>query len=175
MTSLSLPTPDGSITTRVGAYCSITCCKAVRKLPTRLQQMQPEFISVIWMPASLRNPPSTPISPNSFSISTSFWPAYASPISFLIRVVLPAPRKPEKMSILVILYKSFLSVQENIRKKKRPLPLFLLIYHYTPFVNRYPNARAYRPAKIFFSFFAFPLCKPPPVCYNNIRTLYVRS
>ena len=44
------------------------------KSPTRVQQMQPEFISVISTPASFRKPPSMAISPNSFSISTSFSP-----------------------------------------------------------------------------------------------------
>ena len=43
------------------------------------------------------------ISPNSFSISTTCWPAKASLMSFLISVVLPAPRKPEKISILVMI------------------------------------------------------------------------
>ena len=64
--------------------------------------MQPEFISFTWMPASCMNAPSMPISPNSFSMSTSFSPWYASWISFLMRVVFPAPKNPEKMSILVI-------------------------------------------------------------------------
>ena len=64
--------------------------------------MQPEFISLICTPESLRKPPSMAISPNSFSISTIFSPVYASAISFLISVVLPAPRKPEKISIFVI-------------------------------------------------------------------------
>jgi len=60
------------------------------------------------MPDSFRKPPSMPISPNSFSIRTTFWPAKDSLMSFLIRVVLPAPRKPEKISIFVImLYASF--------------------------------------------------------------------
>ena len=35
-------------------------------------------------------------------LGTTCWPAKASLMSFLIRVVLPAPRKPEKISILVI-------------------------------------------------------------------------
>ena len=50
-----------------------------------------------------RMPPSMPISPNSFSIRTTCWPAKASLMSFLISVVLPAPRKPEKISILVMI------------------------------------------------------------------------
>ena len=108
MTSESLPTPEGSIRMRSGWYWEMTCFSAVPKSPTRVQQMQPEFISVIWMPASFKKPPSMPISPNSFSISTRFSPLYASEISFLIRVVLPAPRKPEKMSIFVIKDASFL-------------------------------------------------------------------
>ncbi len=48
--------------------------KASPKSPTREQQIHPEFISVISIPASLRKPPSIPISPNSFSINTSFSP-----------------------------------------------------------------------------------------------------
>jgi len=36
--------------------------------------MQPEFISLICTPESLRKPPSMAISPNSFSISTIFSP-----------------------------------------------------------------------------------------------------
>ena len=107
ITSLSLPTPDGSISTRSGAKRSSTSPSARLKSPTKLQQMQPEFISVISMPASFKKAPSMPISPNSFSISTSFSPAKASAIIFLISVVLPAPRKPEKISIFVIVYTSF--------------------------------------------------------------------
>ena len=76
--------------------------KAVPKSPTKEQQIQPEFISVICTPASFKNPPSIPISPNSFSISTSFSPLKPSSISFLIRVVFPAPKKPEIISIFVI-------------------------------------------------------------------------
>ena len=52
----------------------MTFLSALPKSPTSEQQMQPEFISVILMPASCRKPPSMPISPNSFSIRTSFWP-----------------------------------------------------------------------------------------------------
>ena len=58
--------------------------------------MHPAFSSLILMPDSSRKPPSMPISPNSFSISTTCWPWKDSRISFLIRVVLPAPKKPEK-------------------------------------------------------------------------------
>jgi hypothetical protein len=36
--------------------------------------MHPEDISEIWMPESFRKPPSMLISPNSFSMSTSFSP-----------------------------------------------------------------------------------------------------
>ena len=57
--------------------------------------MHPEFISEISTPASRRNPPSMPISPNSFSMRTIRSPFSASSSSFLMRVVLPAPRKPE--------------------------------------------------------------------------------
>ena len=103
ITSESLPTPDGSIIILLGEYSSYTFLSALEKSPTKEQQIQPEFISVIWIPASCKKPPSMPISPNSFSMSTSFSPLYASPINFLISVVLPAPKKPEKISIFVIL------------------------------------------------------------------------
>ena len=111
-TSESLPTPDGSIKMRSGLYSASTLRSASPKSPTRLQQMQPEFISVTLMPAPSRKPPSTPISPNSFSISTSLSPVKASLMSFLMRVVLPAPRKPEKISTLVI----FLSFFQNFAR-----------------------------------------------------------
>ena len=64
--------------------------------------MQPEFISLISMPASFKKPPSMPISPNSFSMRTSFSPFRASSSSFLMRVVLPAPKKPEITFTFVI-------------------------------------------------------------------------
>ena len=72
--------------------------------------MQPEFISRISMPASFKKPPSIPICPNSFSIRTTFSPEIASFKSCLINVVFPAPRKPEIISIFVILL-TFFSVQ----------------------------------------------------------------
>ena len=103
ITSESLPTPDGSMIMRSGEYFSKTSPRAVPKSPTREQQIQPEFISVILIPESFKNPPSMPISPNSFSISTSFSPCNASSISFLINVVFPAPKKPDTISIFVIL------------------------------------------------------------------------
>ena len=102
ITSESLPTPDGSMITRSGVYFVSTSFKERPKSPTREQQMHPEFISRISMPESFRNPPSMPISPNSFSIRTTFSPEMASFRSFLINVVLPAPRKPDIMSIFVI-------------------------------------------------------------------------
>ena len=107
MTSLSLPTPLGSIIILSGAYSFNTFSNAFPKSPTRLQQMQPEFISVTSMPASCMNAPSTPISPNSFSINTSFSPLYASFMSFFMSVVLPAPKNPEKISTLVIFSRLF--------------------------------------------------------------------
>ena len=103
ITSESLPTPEGSIIILSGLKSFTTFLSASLKSPTRLQQIQPEFISLISTPASFKNPPSIPISPNSFSISTTFSPLYASSISFFIRVVFPAPKKPEKISIFVIL------------------------------------------------------------------------
>ena len=65
--------------------------------------MQPEFISLISIPEFFKNPPSMPISPNSFSISTSFSFANASLRSFFINVVFPAPKNPETISIFVLL------------------------------------------------------------------------
>ena len=102
MTSDNLPTPEGSIRMRSGVYWLSTSFREAPKSPTREQQIQPEFISLIWIPASCRKPPSIPISPNSFSISTVCVPFSASFNSFWIRVVLPAPKKPETMSIFVI-------------------------------------------------------------------------
>ena len=72
--SESFPTPEGSIRMRSGAKRSTTSRMEARKSPVREQQMQPEFISVTSMPASCMKPPSMPISPNSFSIRTSFSP-----------------------------------------------------------------------------------------------------
>ena len=103
ITSESLPTPEGSIIILSGWYLSTTSLREVPKSPTSEQQMHPEFISLISTPESLRNPPSIPISPNSFSIRTTCSPFKASFKSLLIRVVLPAPKKPEIISTLVIL------------------------------------------------------------------------
>ena len=102
ITSESLPTPEGSIRILSGAYVAITSLSDVSKSPTSEQQMQPEFISVISIPDSFKNPPSIPISPNSFSIRTTFVPFNASFKSFFIRVVLPAPKNPDIISIFVI-------------------------------------------------------------------------
>ena len=86
ITSLSLPTPQGSMRMRSGWNCSCTSFSALLKSPTREQQMHPEDISLICTPESFRNPPSMLISPNSFSISTSFSPGKASASSFLMSV-----------------------------------------------------------------------------------------
>jgi len=102
ITSDSLPTPDGSMITRSGVYFSSTSARDLPKSPTKEQQIQPEFISRISIPASCKKPPSIPISPNSFSIRTTFSPEMASFKSFLIKVVFPAPRKPEMISIFVM-------------------------------------------------------------------------
>ena len=104
ITSDNLPTPDGSMMIRSGLYCVTTSFNALPKSPTKEQQIHPEFISVTSIPASLRNPPSIPISPNSFSISTTFSPFNASFNNFWIRVVLPAPKNPDMISIFAILY-----------------------------------------------------------------------
>ena len=86
---------------------SITSFKDFSKSPTSEQQIQPEFISLISIPASFKNPPSIPISPNSFSIRTTCSPLNASFKSFLINVVFPAPKNPEIMSILVTMTASY--------------------------------------------------------------------
>ena len=106
--SLSLPTPLGSMIRRSGLYFSISSSTAFWKSPTRVQQMQPEFSSSTMTPLSLRKEPSTPTSPYSFSSRMIFSPFIASlPSSFLIRVVLPAPRKPEIMLILTMFISPF--------------------------------------------------------------------
>ncbi len=105
ITSESLPTPEGSMIT--GWYLEITSTRDLPKSPTSEQQIHPEFISRISIPASFRKPPSIPISPNSFSISTTFSSATASSRSFLINVVFPAPKNPEITSIFVILHSLF--------------------------------------------------------------------
>ena len=101
--SESLPTPEGSIRMRSGWYWSINWPRASVKSPTSVQQMQPLLSSVIWTPVSFMNPPSMPTSPYSFSSSTTFSPSKAPSSSFLISVVLPAPRKPEMILTFVIL------------------------------------------------------------------------
>ena len=70
----NFPTPDGSIITLSGLYSLITSVRAFVKSPTSVQQIQPELISLISNPASFKKPESTPISPNSFSIKTTFSP-----------------------------------------------------------------------------------------------------
>ena len=69
--------------------------------------MQPEFISVTSMPASFMKPLSIPISPNSFSMRTTFSSLKTFEISSLMNVVLPAPKKPEIISTFII-YSFFL-------------------------------------------------------------------
>ena len=108
ITSESLPTPDGSMMIRSGLYLVSTSDKDFPKSPTKEQQIQPEFISRISIPESFKNPPSIPISPNSFSMRTTCSPEIASCKSFLIKVVFPAPRKPEIISIFVIVCSFFL-------------------------------------------------------------------
>ena len=69
--------------------------------------MQPEFISVTSIPASFMKPLSIPISPNSFSMRTTFSSLKTFEISSLMNVVLPAPKKPEIISTFII-YSFFL-------------------------------------------------------------------
>ena len=130
ITSESLPTPDGSIKILSGAYVSITSFKDAPKSPTNEQQIQPEFISLISMPASFKNPPSIPISPNSFSIKTVFELFNTSLSNFLINVVFPAPKKPEKISIFVIFTASKKSFTECLFKiPPTAIILFFFLYH----------------------------------------------
>ena len=123
ITSESLPTPDGSMMTRSGLYLVSTSSRDLPKSPTREQQIQPEFISRISMPESFKNPPSIPIWPNSFSIRTTCSPLIASCKSFLINVVFPAPKKPEMISIFVMMIPSFLYALPVCRQQ----PLLLLM------------------------------------------------
>ncbi len=108
ITSESFPTPEGSIRIRSGWNRSMTSRRFFPKSPTREQQMQPEFSSLISMPESFKNPPSMPISPNSFSINTIFSPWNTSSSIFLIKVVFPAPKNPEIISIFVIVFPPYL-------------------------------------------------------------------
>ena len=114
ITSLSLPTPEGSMRMRSGWNWACTSFSAAVKSPTRVQQMQPEDISEICTPDSFKKPPSMLISPNSFSISTICSPGKASASSFLMRVVFPAPKKPEMMSILVMVSDPLLKFQSRL-------------------------------------------------------------
>src|SRR4051812_46528009 len=66
------------------------------KSPRTVQQMQPLFISTICSSVRSRISPSTPLSPNSFSITAILWP-WSSFRMRLSSVVLPAPRKPVRM------------------------------------------------------------------------------
>ena len=88
-----------------GLYVDNISFSELAKSPTKEQQIQPEFISFICIPASFKNPPSIPISPNSFSIKTTCSPFIASSNLF-INVVFPAPKNPEIISIFVLLITS---------------------------------------------------------------------
>ena len=110
----------------------ITSFSAVPKSPTSEQQIHPEFISVMFTPASFKNPPSMPISPNSFSIRTTCCPFNASLRSFLISVVFPAPRKPEIISIFAIRHASFFIYQSSSVNVKNIQDSVLLTRHLIP-------------------------------------------
>ncbi len=127
--SESLPTPDGSMRIRSGLNCSMTLWSAARKSPVRLQQIQPEFSSLTATPASFIKPPSMPISPNSFSMRTSFSPAYASAISFLISVVLPAPRKPEKISTFTMCSSLYINIIKIVRQNISVQSYYITFLH----------------------------------------------
>ena len=72
--------------------------------------------------ASFRKPPSMPISPNSFSMRTVLLPSRVSFKSFLIRVVFPAPKKPEnwwmplRRKCILRILENFLSIRSNMQE-----------------------------------------------------------
>ena len=135
MTSESLPTPDGSMIILSGWYLSTTSFKDVPKSPTSEQQIQPEFISLISTPESFKNPPSMPISPNSFSIRTTCSSFNASFNNLLIKVVFPAPKNPEIISTFVmIIFLSAFTASSNL----------FLIFYYTNAVNSPVPADKYK-------------------------------
>ena len=102
MISESFPTPDGSIIILSGLNLLITSSIDFEKSPTSEQQIHPELISLISIPASFKKVPSIPISPNSFSINTTFSPLNPALKSCLIKVVFPAPKNPEIMSTFIL-------------------------------------------------------------------------
>ena len=85
-----------------GLYFSITSFNDLAKSPTKLQQIHPCDNSAISILASPKNILSTLISPNSFSINTIFSFLISVSKSLLIKVVLPAPRNPDTISIFNI-------------------------------------------------------------------------
>ena len=101
--SESFPTPDGSIIILLGLNLLITSSIDFEKSPTSEQQIQPELISLISIPTSFKKLPSIPISPNSFSINTTFSPLNPVLKSFLIKVVFPAPKNPEIISTFILI------------------------------------------------------------------------
>src|SRR5262245_26556168 len=93
--------PVVSITTRsnLSAPLSRRSFRSPRmriRSPRTVQQMQPLFISTICSCVRSRISPSTPLSPNSFSITAMRWP-WSSLRMRLSRVVFPAPRNPVRM------------------------------------------------------------------------------
>ena len=104
LTSLNLPTPLGSIKIRSGLKRSITSFNDDAKSPARLQQMHPCDNSLISIFASAKKSLSTLTSPNSFSISTNFSFVIFVFNNRLIKVVFPAPKKPETISILTYIF-----------------------------------------------------------------------
>ena len=97
---LSIATPVGSITKYSGLTVFAIVSTEAAKSPFTEQQIQPSVNSHIFtLVDSLRTSPSTPEVPYSFSkIAISFFVCFASS---LINVVLPAPRKPDIISIFI--------------------------------------------------------------------------
>lgn len=80
---------------------STTSCRQVRKSPFNVQQMHPEASVLTETELSLSRSPSMETSPNSFSITMGRSLSRPSASMRLMRVVLPAPKKPITMSTLV--------------------------------------------------------------------------
>ena len=97
----SLPTPDGSIRILSGLKIFLMSFIELAKSSATEQHIQPAFISLTESPSLSRMVPSILTSPNSFSMMTVLEKSSDSLISFLIKLVLPDPRKPDTIFILV--------------------------------------------------------------------------
>ncbi len=98
---VSFAIPVGSTIIRSGAYSFIISKMPAGNSLELLQQIQPACMGFTVRPSILSVSSSMLILPNSFSRITIFSPGYTPSINFLIKVVLPAPKKPDMISILV--------------------------------------------------------------------------